>query len=114
MLGNSTGLLKTKNHSVLDSFAILIMSWRVPFIPLSRFRYFTALNSSDDPHFVNIRKALVKHPLIITETLDESINYLRMGGYIFPSQEDLFLLPIIQAECNLYYFKDGKEVGYMF
>jgi hypothetical protein len=62
-----------------------------------------------DPHFVNLRQALARHPIIITDTITEAIEYLRQGGYIFPSQEDLFLLPIIQAECNFYYFKEGKR-----
>uniref|UniRef100_A0A914E220 Uncharacterized protein n=2 Tax=Acrobeloides nanus TaxID=290746 RepID=A0A914E220_9BILA len=79
--------------------------------------YFTALNESVDPHFVNLRQALAKHPIIITDTISEAIGYLRQGGYIFPSQEDLFLLPIIQAECNFYYFKEDtpqQDVYFIF
>uniref|UniRef100_A0A914CKQ0 Uncharacterized protein n=1 Tax=Acrobeloides nanus TaxID=290746 RepID=A0A914CKQ0_9BILA len=69
------------------------------------------LRESDDPHFRDLREALKNNPIFIVENASVALDYLRQGGYIYPTTQDSSFLPMIQEYCDLYYFSDGKAMG---
>lgn len=56
-----------------------------------------------------VHDALEKNPIVVTETIEEALDRIEEGGYIFATQEDSVAMQLSKERCNIFYFTDGKQ-----
>ncbi|PAV74655.1 hypothetical protein WR25_25652 [Diploscapter pachys] len=70
---------------------------------LGRRRYFDSLRNSNESHFVKLREATRNNPVVEVGSVDEALDYVESGPYIYPIQEDSLAMQISKQRCNLVY-----------
>lgn len=73
------------------------------------FRYFDTIRESPTAAYVQLRSALASNPIVSTTTIDEALDYVDRGNYIFPSQVDSYSLYLSKKRCNFAYINDGER-----
>ncbi|PAV91714.1 hypothetical protein WR25_23168 isoform F [Diploscapter pachys] len=68
-----------------------------------RQRYFDSLRNSNESHFVKLREATRNNPVVEVDSVDEALDYVESGPYIYPIQEDSLAMQISKQRCNLVY-----------
>ncbi|KAI6200133.1 hypothetical protein M3Y96_00700700 [Aphelenchoides besseyi] len=62
-------------------------------------RYFEELETSNNSHFRRLREATLRNKVKIVSTVEEALDYVEKGNYIFPIQQDAALYA--DERCNL-------------
>ncbi|KAH7726530.1 Protein W02A2.5 [Aphelenchoides avenae] len=71
--------------------------------------YFKELNVSNMSRFRAVHDALQKNPIVVTETIEEALDRIEEGGYIFATQEDSVAMQLSKERCNIFYFTDEES-----
>uniref|UniRef100_A0A914CEE3 Uncharacterized protein n=1 Tax=Acrobeloides nanus TaxID=290746 RepID=A0A914CEE3_9BILA len=70
--------------------------------------YYSELANSNVTHFKQLREALKENPIIIKDTLNEALELVQEGSYIYASQQDSSTIQLLTNSCGLYYYSEGK------
>uniref|UniRef100_A0AC35GIW2 Uncharacterized protein n=1 Tax=Panagrolaimus sp. PS1159 TaxID=55785 RepID=A0AC35GIW2_9BILA len=69
--------------------------------------YFEDLAFSDSAHFRNLREAIANNPIVVADSVNDVLDYVELGGYIFPIQEDSLAMQMSKQRCGLVYVSNG-------
>jgi hypothetical protein len=70
-------------------------------------RYVKNIDSSNEPHYAKLRVAIAKNPLKFVKTINEALNFVENGKYVYPIQEDSFAMLEAKQRCNLITISKG-------
>lgn len=62
--------------------------------------YFDDLANSDAEHFRKLRSAVTNNPVVVASSVKSALDYVEMGGYIFPIQEDSLAMQMSKERCG--------------
>ncbi|KAI6236715.1 PBPb domain-containing protein [Aphelenchoides besseyi] len=63
--------------------------------------YFEELETSNNSHFRRLREATLRNKVKIVSTVEEALDYVEKGNYIFPIQQDGIAALYAHDRCNL-------------
>ncbi len=75
---------------------------------ISIYRYFDNIRESNLTEWVTIRNALINNPLKLVPTVQDALDFVENGSYIYPSQEDALAVQMAKQRCNLVYISNGE------
>jgi hypothetical protein len=70
-------------------------------------RYFEELKTSNHPHFKKLREATKHNKVKIVSSVEEGLNLVSTGNYIFPIQEDSLAAYSAKERCDLTYVSNA-------
>ncbi len=65
------------------------------------------MRNSNDSHFVKLRSAIADNPVVVTTTVDDALDLVELGKYVYPIQEDSLAMQMSKLRCNLVYVSEG-------
>uniref|UniRef100_A0AC34FJ46 Solute-binding protein family 3/N-terminal domain-containing protein n=1 Tax=Panagrolaimus sp. ES5 TaxID=591445 RepID=A0AC34FJ46_9BILA len=69
--------------------------------------YFEDLAYSESAHFRDLRAAIANNPIVVADSVNDVLDYVELGGYIFPIQEDSLAMQMSKQRCGLVYVSNG-------
>ena len=79
----------------------------------ANFWYYQETITSNESHYVQLRKALDKNSYAYADNKTEALQMVRDGGHILPGLTDDTLLYLAFDMCDIvYYSPDGKVAAY--
>lgn len=70
--------------------------------------YYDFLRTSNESHFRRLRRALRNNPIILVDTISDALDYVELGNYVYPSQQDQPEMIEAKLRCDFSFIDIGN------